>query len=479
MNTAPLSDTLLCLGVSAQTGRPLSSPSDAAIDALLGLRGETASDSLAAATRGASATRAFAAEGDVDPNELTEAGWGVIFAPEAGEDIKAALQPLLERRQQQAGRLFRVFEGDRGVRVDETAQAWLQRQGVRLDVVDPHLGVPFYLLIVAPPESISFEFQYTVDLCWGVGRVWFSDAAAFRRYAESVVAYETAGTVPTARQVAVFSTRHDFDQATQLFMQQVAEPLCFGSEFVAPVGKRLGYQLQPFLGELATKDALRRILKGETPDGPPALLFTGTHGMEFPAGDRRQTQAQGALVCQDWVGYGGIKEDYWFSGTDIPRDANLQGLVHFLFACHGAGCPAFDNFDRLGAQPKQIAEKPFLAPLPPALLSHPGGGALAVLGHVERAWAYSFQSSNAQPQTQGFRDVIARILRGDRLGYATDAFNVRWAALSTQLAELRQDRDLDRKALARLWVARDDARNYIIFGDPAVRLRAEDMPRTA
>jgi hypothetical protein len=81
-------------------------------------------------------------------------------------------------------------------------------------------------------------------------------------------------------------------------------------------------------------------------------------------------------------------------------------------------------------------------------------------------------------------DSGALLLRevGQRLGQATDQFNTRWAALSTELADLLDriaDTELTEPAqrkLARAWVARDDARNYIIFGDPAVRLRIEDMP---
>ena len=138
-----------------------------------------------------------------------------------------------------------------------------------------------------------------------------------------------------------------------------------------------------------------------------------------------------------------------------------------------------DTFSRRAGTPKMIALRPMLARLPQVLLSHRNGGALAVLAHIDRAWAYSFRDGS-NPQIQGFSDVIARVMWGDRLGLATDQFNMRWANLSRGLAE-RLDKAqsglmVNPKTLANQWVARDDARNYIVFGDPAVCLRVDDMP---
>jgi hypothetical protein len=105
-------------------------------------------------------------------------------------------------------------------------------------------------------------------------------------------------------------------------------------------------------------------------------------------------------------------------------------------------------------------------------------GALAVLGHIDRAWSYSFRSGRSVPQVQEFRDVMVRILNGERIGQATDQFNLRWAVLSAELADAQRLRSLDPRQvseaiLANRWVARNDARNYVLFGDPAVRLRVE------
>jgi hypothetical protein len=48
-----------------------------------------------------------------------------------------------------------------------------------------------------------------------------------------------------------------------------------------------------------------------------------------------------------------------------------------------------------------------------------------MLAHVELAWAYSFQG------------VIGRLLTGQRIGQATDMFNLRWAGIATELSEMQ------------------------------------------
>jgi hypothetical protein len=122
-----------------------------------------------------------------------------------------------------------------------------------------------------------------------------------------------------------------------------------------------------------------------------------------------------------------------------------------------------------------------VARLPQNLLGRENG-ALAVLAHIDKAWSYSY-SSNGQPQNQAFRDVLKQLMNGYRLGNATDAFNSRWGEIS---AELTQGMDSwtngsgsTPEEVAHLWVARDDARNYIVFGDPAVHLRVRNDPAPA
>jgi hypothetical protein len=475
-------DEALVMGVSAKTGRPLPYITPEALSAMAARQRKPDPERSKLETRSALAAaglRSVVAE-IADPNDLAESGWGVVFARDCDPSIRQALQPLIELRKKQAGDLFKVFEGSSAPAPDEPAVKWINRNGATLDVVDPNNGIPYFLLLIGSPESIAFEFQYTLDIYWAVGRLFFTTSDEYARYAASVVAYEAAPVVKTSRQVALFATAHDFDRATQLFTSKVAEPLAKPGGPYGALGSKQKFALRKFLGNDATKGNFAKILKGEIEGGIPALIVSGTHGMEFELGDAWQSEAQGALVCQDWPGYGSIKADDWFAACDVPDDARLAGVIHFCFACYSAGCPREDNFARTETGPRPITEHPMIARLPQAMLAHPGGGSLASLGHIDRAWAYTFVSNRGKGQVQGIRDVLARILSGDRIGHATDQFNVRWAALSTDLTEslqaIAQGKNAPNAVLANRWAARDDARNYIILGDPAIRLRINDMP---
>ena len=295
----------------------------------------------------------------------------------------------------------------------------------------------------------------------------------FRNYAESVVRYETMPVPPTTRRIAVFAPRNNNDLATQILHDQLATALVNGSGKMGPIGAEQKYKLDAYLGGNATKTTLHGILTGAT---RPALLFTGSHGMRFPCGHQLQVPTQGAILCQDWPGKGTPPApEHYFCGADLSARAKIHGMVQFLMACFGGGCPVYDNFNRASGKPAQLAPKPMLARVPQALLGSEGG-ALAVLAHVDRAWCSSFRMGS-RPQLQGFRDVISGIMRGKRLGEATDKMNVRWSVLSTELAEiLRNGAPISPEELAEKWVVRDDARNFVLFGDPAVRLRTDEMP---
>ena len=253
-------------------------------------------------------------------------------------------------------------------------------------------------------------------------------------------------------------------------------PLARGDGTHSPLGAAKNFKLGEFLAEQATRANLESILRGDIPTGRPALLFTGSHGVAFDSSDKAaQREGQGALLSQAWVKGEPATPDQYLRGADLPADLKTNGMIHFMFACYGAGCPARDTYDRSNGKPVTLMDAPIVARLPQQLLAK---GALAVLAHIDRAWAFSFQTDRGKPQVQEFRNVLEKLLSGDRIGQATDTFNMRWSVLGADLqmlVEEHQVNEVPAPNLANRWVARDDARNYLILGDPAVRLRVESM----
>jgi len=417
---------------------------------------------------------------DVDPTDVKRAGWAVVFTPDTPAEVRDALQPLIAHRR---GRIdanrCKVLEYKSG----DGMKDWLKRYEVYPGSVAP-TKIPYYVMLVGDPAGIPFQFQYLLDIEYAVGRVCFDRADQYRRYAESVVEYETAGTVPNSRELVYWGVRHAADRATQMSADHLITPLYQGLPAAGDeaaeeaIAAAMSFESRCFRAKDATKANLMEVLHAAGNAKRPAMLFTASHGMGWPLGNEQQRAAQGALLCQDWSGFGSVQPKQFLAAADVSDDARLHGLVAFLFACYGAGTPGYDNFlsDR-SRGPMKIAEQPFVAALPQRLLSHPNGGALAVLGHVERAWGYSIEPPGVGTQLQPFRNLIGRILSGEPVGHSTKDFSDKYAALSAELLskldETQPGAKPDDEELAWTWIERNDAQNYVVLGDPAVRIRVD------
>ena len=404
---------------------------------------------------------------DVDPLRLDSAGWGVIFAPGISTKVKEALEPLLQRRKRQAGDYYKSYD----VGPNPTKEGFLAGKA-GIGPADPK-NVPYYLLIVGSPEEISFRFQYNLDIQYAVGRIHFKDEDGYAAYAANVTETEKAaekaanaedGSLPPKR-LTLFGVSRQGDAATERSTKELIKPL---ADKLAT--DRTDWTHKLLIDSQASKEQLGRLMGGgET----PSILFTASHGLVFPSGDELQRSKQGALLCQDWPGEGhSVLPEHYFSSADLAAEANLRGLIAFHFACYSGGTPEESSFmDSPLSRPQPLAPAPFISSLAQGILGH-SRGALAVIGHVDRAWTTSFSWSN-QGQIQLYESTLKCLLDGHPIGSAMEFFNQRYAELAVEYADLYKDRDelkdVDETHFARVHRANNDTRNFIVLGDPAVK----------
>lgn len=399
----------------------------------------------------------------VDPEKLDEAGWAVAFTPGTPLEVKEALAPLLELRMEQARERFRRIEIEPGWTSEDFRNAF----EIGFGPADPEV-LPYYVLLVGDPREISFELQYGLDIQYAVGRLHFDQVEDYNSYALAVKRAER--NPPPPREAAIFGV--DSGSKSDVFLRQaLVDPLTrtlqewraqADSPVAVPVVRSGGDRKVDFLHLL---------------QNPPGFLFAAGHGLDCSRtrdGMLLVPKLQGALVCSDRDAEGFVDSASYFCGDDLPPATDLQGMITFLFACYGAGTPEHDDFagPSLGQSPRKIAPYPLVSHLAKRMLGH---GAQAFVGHIDRAWSTSFSwHQNHGDQVKIFDSTCRQLLDGHRLGHAMEWFNQRFAEGSAELNQLLMVRSAfgpERASLLeRMRKATFDARNYVVIGDPAVRL---------
>ncbi len=400
---------------------------------------------------------------NVDPKRLDSARWAVIFGPCTGrnQEIRKALAPLLEQRASQMGSPCREIPYD-----GQSKFQFLADIKAAPGIADPK-SLPYYLLLVGGPEEISFSFQTEMDLEYGVGRLCFEEPGQYETYVQSVLAAESG--ISRNKGVTIFSVNND--GPTQTLQEGLLAPLASFSE-----AERPDWPVRRIAGDAATLESLGRVAGGEE---ATSLLITGSHGLAFPPGHSRQLQEQGALFLgvarrQDNPA-AAVSSGSCFSGTETLGNRDLRGMIVCLFACYSGGTPDIESYrERSLSRPRTIAPRPFVSCLSQQLLSNLGGGALAVLGHLDRMWSTSFQWSDPR-QIEAYRSLLQQLQDGYPVGSATEflgqlhaSFGAHYASLSESRANLCDNFDQD--DYYRAWRAYSDARNFILLGDPAACL---------
>jgi hypothetical protein len=402
-----------------------------------------------------------------DPDRLIESGWGVITPITSDPNLVASrlnsLAELLKWREANTYERFKRLD----YRPEETAAAFLARNGLRPGFTDPE-RLPYYLLIAASPEEIPFSFQVGLGDSYAVGRVWFDDPQAYKIYAQRVVEYENRP-ADMPRTLTFFGPANLDDQASSFIAYKLLMPL-----FERLQRESSDWKAMLVDPSAASKERLKRVLLEER----PRLLVTSGQGAAFPPDHARQRVCQGGIVCQDWPGplkwQEELPAEFFFTGEDLPADADLSGTISIHMSDYSLGTPLRSEaqamlFDDI----PQLTNRAFVASLPQRMLAR---GALATVGLADKFWNVGFPNLTLfSPDTLVVAEACLRyLLQGTTMGVAMQPFRQRGVELAAQLSQLREEaqfgKSVDSQEMVTTWATLSTVTNMLVFGDPAVRL---------
>ncbi|MCG8418153.1 MAG: hypothetical protein MJE77_09455 [Proteobacteria bacterium] len=429
--------------------------------------------------------------------DLPRQRWAVV-APKGpeGDHLVDAARALIEKRardQEAPALTLRVAP-----KMD--AQAAIEwKRNVYPDLYgDNEVKRPLYLCILGDMDGVSLATQQVLAIDGLPGRLVCPDDDGYESYVEKVLAWERS---PSDHEQprSIFYTVHDGTAATRSGYDKLVKPcydLCHTEWqeerhlFPAASIEDAGDRDDPYPDEFLDLIAQRH----------PTVLFSMSHGMGPPRG--RDFTPEQARERQGAMHFGA-------EGALLPRDVAsahfLPGGLWFYFACFGAGTPTTSDYHHWLTMLHQNGMED-LGPLQSVLrgLSQNGGftsgiaqaalanrnGPLAIMGHVDLAWSYSYEELqvgeggrvSGTNRATNFREILRKMVeRGNRVGMTflelqrisstiSQGLNTHYDRCKRRGVDPEGASESERLALGNLWMLHQDLRGYVLLGDPAAQL---------
>ena len=177
------------------------------------------------------------------------------------------------------------------------------------------------------PRTDPFEFQEQFDLQPG-RRAATLTTSPTTPHAQKVVNHERGWRRPEPARRRI--PRNPGDLATPLLAGAVGANF-LGQGVNPPAGQQQRFTVSSFIGDSRRQGPPDGYLPRSHRGGAPAIVFTGGHGAEGHRRPAIQQQRQGALVTQEWSRGLPLQPDHYFSGEDLPADAQVRPMA-FVFA---------------------------------------------------------------------------------------------------------------------------------------------------
>lgn len=401
--------------------------------------------------------------GVADPVPVSPDGqWAVLLSeacPER-ERVEQALAPLVEHR---GGGVMVVPK----LEPPQLLQEWLQ----------PRFNddeVPGYLVLCDTFENLPIEFQFVLNAFGVTGRLWFDDPADLESYVDKVLRLER-GEMATGKGCTVASPVDD--TVTFADRQNIIDPL-----LELPESKDLALQ-SLLAGDFTEQTLLERAASSR-------FLALYCHGLGLSRDEWDERPGlQGSFVLR----FDSKEDDGLLTFDEVAAHPFVPGGIVFTPACMGGGsmsnsdyCAWIDSEGLAG----YMGGRTEISAISRSMLASPQGPA-AIVAHFDVSMASSAPMYNAMSQEYDLQTLlhqqfVRHLAAGWTVGRATKPF--RWAAgayyaqaiyLFGQMmgtnpymgtSGVRKTIGGAVNSMNQYHVTATDMRNFLVLGDPAVRL---------